>query len=235
MTKSVEIMPLTVKTPESFHVASDLAWWVLDMFSDEVHKSVFFCFYVKMWVLRGESTKQQITKNENNHPSVHTNELLGFQQILQVFDSKTHQTQAETETTNQSCQSCEISVTHRVAPPSSALKRLQETNRKHRPGGWGYHVMIIMRNKMVSWWWWWWWWCMGQNDANILTMSVTVVRRDNYHDDVCNSVYILYVYIYIWWRCNNHMQYISETKSVSFHTCKGQLIHVSHYQYGAVG
>ena len=37
---------------------------------------------------------------------------------------------------------------------------------------------------------------MGQNDANILTMSVTVVRRDNYHDDVCNSVYILYVYIY---------------------------------------
>ena len=67
---------------------------------------------------------------------------------------------------------------------------------------------------------------MGHNDANILTMSVTVVRRDDYHDDVCNSVCI-----YI---CDEDatiiMQYISETKSVSFHTCKGPLIHVSHYQ-----
>lgn len=72
---------------------------------------------------------------------------------------------------------------------------------------------------------------MGQNDANILTMSVTVVRRDNYHDDVCNSVYI---YIYDE-DATIIMQYISETKSVSFHTCKGPLIHVSHYQYGAVG
>ena len=141
MTKSVEIMPLTVKTQESFHVASDLGWWVIDMFRDKVHKSVVFCFYVKMWVFKGESTKQQITKNENNHPNFHTNKLLGFQQILQVFDSKTHQTQTETETTNRSCQSCEISVTHRVAPPSSALKRLQETNRKHRPGGGGGGIM----------------------------------------------------------------------------------------------
>ena len=41
MTKSVEIMPLTVKTQESFHVASDLGWWVIE---DKVHKSVVFLF-----------------------------------------------------------------------------------------------------------------------------------------------------------------------------------------------